>query len=146
MPIPTIPTPTAQVLRTSKEPFAVINIVADVTAANAKLALYPVPSLAGGFWWPLWQFSYYFSAGTTKSATAVIHARDAQTGHWKALTQVAMVHEDAVTPLDSQAMQFEAPPQYDAFAVEIALDTADDRPHITMRGAAWCDVPVGVLS
>lgn len=144
--LPVIPCPTMQVLKTSKEVWAVLSPVADITATVAKLSPVPVPQAGTDLWWPLWQVSWYFTAGTAKTANVRFHARDAQTGHWHTLSLIGLMHEDATAASDSQAMQFEAPPGHDAFALEIDLTNADERPHITVRGAAWVTVPVAGLA
>jgi len=136
------PVPTMQVLRTSDEVWCIVSPVASVTLAEAKQAFIAIPKTASGDYWPLWQVSYYFSAGTAKTANLRYHARDAQTGHWHALSLEGLLHEDATTATNSQVMQFEAPPGHDALALEIALTNADERPHITIRGAAWVTVAV----
>lgn len=141
MPIPTQQRPTVQVLVTSAERFALLEPVADISATDAKLRAFSVPKLGAG-WWPLWQFTWYFSAGTAKTADVILHVQDPETGHWHALTKIALMHSDAVTDSTSQVMQFEAPPNHDRFALEIDLTNADERPHITVRGAAWVTLPL----
>jgi len=122
--------------------FPELAVTADISAAVAKAAPKPIPVFPTWVMgrWPMWQVSTRFSAGTTKDADLTIHVRDAVTQEWHALSLIDAIDAADVTNTNGQVIQFEAPGGKDALAIEVALTTADDRPHISVRGIAYAQV------
>jgi hypothetical protein len=147
MPLPVTVGPSAQVLWAGEPFVANYSPEATISATDAKDGAFmiPHPSASPRLGYPILQVSTFFSAGVTKTAEIILHARDMDTLKWHALALVGALDAAAVTTSDGQVLQFEFMAGRDRLAIEIsALGDATARPHITVRPAAWISIPVSL--